>query len=351
MNHPFLAALICAVLSLFASVLNAAEVNQKPLGLKLPTENLGLINGEPEKFYMYVDRTTDGVASRPWSGGKFGYWRTLIETSEGPIASKFHEGIDIAPVQRDSAGRPLDIVHSIADGTVVHISNTAGHSSYGKYVVVKHDWGYGDFYSLYAHLASANCILGQKVRAESPLGRLGYTGVGINLRRAHLHLELGIMFNDQFERWHKKYYTGKNYHGKYNGMNICGLDIAGLLLSNHMNPRISIPQFLKNIPVQYKVTIPRKGDLQICQRYLWMKKGNHAAPSASWEISFSSGAFPLSVAPSDKVVRSPIVSSAEPLPFNQKYRTRKLTEGNSKTAKLTALGLRNIDLIAGTFIK
>lgn len=324
----------------------------KPLKLKLPTINLGLIQGQPEKFYMYVDRTTNGVASRPWRGGKFGYWRTLKSTAEGLIPTKFHEGVDIAPVKRDSAGRPLDVVHSIAEGEVVYLNRVSSRSSYGNYVVIKHNWGYGDFYSLYAHLASINCTVGQTVRAESPIARLGYTGVGINLRRAHLHLELGIMIHSRFDQWHKKYYpTQKNFHGAHNGINLNGIDIAALFLSNHLNPNLTIPTFLKNTPVQYKVTIPRSGRLEVCERYPWLRKGNHNSSSPSWEISFSEGAFPLSIQPSSLVVPAPTISYAKPLRFKQEYRSRYLVSGNSKTAKLSKTGLRNIALIAGTFPK
>lgn len=324
----------------------------KPLKLKLPTINLGLIQGKPETFYMYVDRTTNGVTSRPWSGGKFGYWRTLKSTDAGLIPTKFHEGVDIAPVKRDSVGRPLDIVHSIAEGEVVYLNKIPSRSSYGNYVIIKHNWGYGDFYSLYAHLASINCTIGQKVRAESPIARLGYTGVGINLRRAHLHLELGIMIHKDFDKWHKKYYpTQQNFHGAHNGINLSGINIAGLFLSNHVNPNLTIPAFLKNTPVQYKVTIPRSERLDICRRYPWLRQGNHLSSSPSWEISFSDGAFPLSIKPSSLTVSKPTITYAKPLQFKQEYRSRYLVTGNSKSATLSKIGLRNIDLIAGTFLK
>ncbi len=327
-----------------------AQDKVQPLRLKLPTINTGLIDGSPETFYMGVNRVTDGVASRPWSGGKFGYWRTLQKTPDGLVPTKFHEGIDIAPVKRDNAQRPLDIVHSIAEGSVVYTNADARASSYGKYVVVRHDWGYGPFFSLYAHLASINCKVGQKVKAESPLAKLGYTGVGIDLKRAHLHLELGIMVHPNFSHWHHHHYgSSGSVHGKYNGINLCGLDIAALLVSNNTNPYLTIPQFLKNTPVQYKVTIPRDSPLAICKTYPWIKKGDHETLSPSWEISFSSGAFPLAVEPSQKKVSSPIVSFAKPLNLDQKHRTRKLVSGNSQTAKLTSTGSRHIQLISGTF--
>ncbi len=340
-----------AGLVLSSLTLNAADSPEvKPLRLKLPTANMGLIQGKPEKFYMYVNRTKDGVASRPWSGGKYGYSRTLRDTSDGIVATKFHEGIDIAPMKRDKAGRPLDIVHAISDGLVVYTNSISGRSSYGNYVVVKHDWGYGPFFSLYAHLASVNCKVGQKVRAESPLGRLGYTGVGINLTRAHLHLELGIMVHPEFPSWHKTHYpTSQNWHGAYNGLNMIGVDIAGLLISNNKNPNLTIPSFLKNTAVYYKVTVPRKGTLPICRNYPWIKQGNHSDNSPSWEISFSSAAFPLAVKPSQKMVGGPVVTYVQKSNFSHSYRSRGILSGSGSKATLSSAGSRHVQLVSGTF--
>ena len=67
-------------------------------------------------------------------------------SSDQVILTKFHEGIDISPVNRDRAGNPLDLVSSIADGRVVHISPISGRSNYGKYVVVEHIWENSSIY-------------------------------------------------------------------------------------------------------------------------------------------------------------------------------------------------------------
>ena len=131
--------------------LHAAE----PLKITLPTDNRALLEGSPEDFYMWVPRTFENEVSRPWTAGQYGFVRTVVRTEgEGVIATKFHEGLDIKPILRDKNFNPLDEVRSIASGEVVHVNNSRGASSYGIYVVVKHEWGYGPFYSLYAHLAS-----------------------------------------------------------------------------------------------------------------------------------------------------------------------------------------------------
>jgi len=118
---------LIVLLILCVSVSNAA-----PLELRLPTANHFLFSGEPEKFYMYVDRTVEGKATKPWEGGSFGFVRTPILVNGKTVFTHFHEGIDISPLQRDKAGNPLDEISSIADGTVVHVSPLAGRSNYGK---------------------------------------------------------------------------------------------------------------------------------------------------------------------------------------------------------------------------
>ena len=155
-----------------------AEV--KPLGLVLPTRNRAIYTSDPSRFYTYIDRTFEGRKMKVWQGGKYGYVRNPVRTSSGIVYTKFHEGVDISPVSRDKNGEPLDTVRSIAHGKVVHTSANPRHSSYGSYVVVEHDWGYGRFYSLYAHLRKITAAKGAKVGPGSPLGVLGYTGPGLD---------------------------------------------------------------------------------------------------------------------------------------------------------------------------
>ena len=59
--------------------------------LRLPTENHHLFSGQPEKFYMYVDRTFEGETSKPWEGGSFGFVRTPIRLGQDVVLTKFHE--------------------------------------------------------------------------------------------------------------------------------------------------------------------------------------------------------------------------------------------------------------------
>ncbi len=56
----------------------SAPLSAERLELVLPTENRHLFTGEPDRFYMYVDRTFEGEVTKPWEGGAFGYTRTPI---------------------------------------------------------------------------------------------------------------------------------------------------------------------------------------------------------------------------------------------------------------------------------
>ena len=62
---------------------------EQPLGLKLPTANDKIFSANPEQFYMYTTRNFEGVSSKPWTAGQYGYVRNLKRTDEGVIATRF----------------------------------------------------------------------------------------------------------------------------------------------------------------------------------------------------------------------------------------------------------------------
>ena len=331
-------------------VLNATTVSaQKPLNVDLPTENRYIFGSEPQKFYMYVSRNFEGKQSKPWTAGQYGYVRTLRRTDEGVIATKFHEGIDIRPLKRDSAGRPLDLIKAIAKGKVVHTSKVAGNSNYGRYIVLEHDWGTGKFYSIYAHLDSISCEVGQPVNTGSVIAKMGYTGAGLNRERAHLHLELNVMTNSDFSDWHAHYFGSVNKHGVYNGLNMNGLNVAELLIRANKNKSMTITDFITKVPVYFKVTVPRKEAIDLAIRYPWIRKGDHSIDTPSWEISFASSGFPLAVTPSKRKVSGPIISYVKPTKSNHRYYTKGLLSGTGGSASLTKLGKRTVALFSGDF--
>ncbi len=322
----------------------------KPLGLALPTANDAIFSSDPSRFYMYTNRNFEGVKSTPWTAGQYGFVRNQRRSAEGIIMTRFHEGVDIRPVSRDNAGNPLDLVKAIAPGKVVHVSSTASHSSYGRYVVVEHDWGYGPFYSLSAHLMDTRVKKGQRVDTSTALGQLGYTGIGLDRTRAHVHLELNLLLSSRFETYHKKHFRSPNYHGIYNGINLAGIDIAGLYLKHKENPAISIPQFMAGMKVHHKTLVPRKGKLEILTRYPFLGQNLHLANSApSWEIHFSRSGIPLKIMPSQTRVNSPTITWVEYSKTYHSYLTRDRLTGSGSKAGYSDSGLRYIQLLTGQF--
>lgn len=112
-----------------------------------------------------------------------GYSPFIITSLFGEKRSKsYHAGIDI--------GCPVGtVIDSPLDGLVVHHmgNNLKG---YGKYVVLRHHIGYGDYLDIYfAHLSSiSNSLeLNSEIKKGSYIGLTGNTGHSTG---PHLHLEI-----------------------------------------------------------------------------------------------------------------------------------------------------------------
>lgn len=328
------------------TVLTAAAA---PLELQLPTENHHLFTGKLDRFYMYVDRHFEGEHSKPWEGGAYGYVRTPIRHRDQVVMTRFHEGIDIAPAKRDRAGNPLDLILSIADGKVVHVSNIAGRSNYGKYLVVEHVWEDASVVSLYAHLAEITVQPGDKVKTGSVLGRMGYTGAGINRTRAHLHLELGFILSTRYEDWHRAGGLSTNHHGIYNGMNTAGSDVAGFFLARRENPELKFSEFIATQPVHFKVAIPGGKTPDFVARHPWIRRPGATNPS-SWEIHFTATGLPVGFEPSERKASKPIITAIRPSgDIPHRFATRGLVTGEGTTATLSSGGHRLVSLISGDF--
>jgi murein DD-endopeptidase MepM/ murein hydrolase activator NlpD len=320
----------------------------QPLDLRLPTENDHLFHDCPEKFYMYVDRTFEGEVSKPWEGGAFGFVRNAARVNGEVILTKFHEGIDISPLKRDAAGNPLDMVSSIAAGRVVHTSPIAGHSNYGKYVVVAHPWQGSEVVSLYAHLADVRVKPGDPVEAGSVLGKMGFTGAGLNRTRAHCHLELGMVMSDRFEDWFQKFSGGRNYHANYNGMNITGTEVSRFFVEHKANPDLTFSQFVTSTPAYFKVAVPMTTTPEFVKRYPWICRAP-AAGAKSWEISLTETGQPVAFEPSDREVAAPVIVSIRPSKIPHRLRTRGLVTGEGNRATLSNNGLKLIALLTDDF--
>lgn len=305
------------VIGIFALAFEAQALN-----IVLPTPNRALFEGGGPSFYMYVNRSFEGDVSQPWQGGQYGFWRNPIRTKSGGLMyTRFHEGLDIKSVKRDSSGEPLDPVWAVAEGKVVHANDVSGHSNYGKYVVIEHNWDGCPYYSLYGHLKSIAVKKGDHVGQSQIIGALGYTGVGIDRSRAHLHFEINLLANRHFDDWHAKNMKEPNWHGIYNGLNLFGLDAARLYLENAKNPNLTIPGFLATEEPFYKVCIPNPGRIDIVTRYPWLRGNADPGESPAWEVSFTKSGLPLRFRPVNEHVTAPRVVDVKSTPTSPYYYT------------------------------
>lgn len=323
-----------------------AQDASEPFSLALPTENDAIFRGGGPEFYQYIERDYRGEKSTPWEGGQYGFVRDPVETAAGMVYTRFHEGIDIRPLQRDERGEPLDPVRAIAAGVVVHTSLVPGFSNYGKYVVVEHRWDGCNYYSLYGHLSSIQVHVGQRVQKRDQLGVMGHTGDGLNQTRAHLHLELNLILSRQFESWHDSLFkTDPNHHGLYNGLNLMGIDIARLYLALRERPSLSIPEFLSEEETLYRVLLPESRHFDLPRFYPWMLAQKNNEKPASWEVSFNRAGVPLKIGSSARRVGGPELSYLKRTAVESSYLTRGQVAGRGESAHLTDKGKRFLRLL------
>jgi murein DD-endopeptidase MepM/ murein hydrolase activator NlpD len=338
--------LLTATFFTFVLIRSTAMGENQILDLVLPTDNDALFSGGGAAFYQYIDRNFKDVKSTPWEGGQYGFVRDPTDTAGGVVYTRFHEGIDIRPLHRDAHGEPLDEIHAIADGKVVHVNSVPGYSNYGKYVVIEHRWGGSNYYSLYGHLSSIAVQPGDTVKHGQRIAVMGYTGTGLNRERAHLHLELNLMVSREFESWYNAFFRNDpNHNGIYNGMNLAGLDIARLYLALHKNPSLTIPEFLGREETFYKVTVPKARHFELPKLYSWMLTTGSRNEKSSWEVSFAQSGVPLRIESSDKSATQPELSYVKKTSVDYSHLTRDIISGHGANAHLTDYGRQLMRLL------
>ena len=335
----------------------SGDLPRRALNLVLPTGNSALFHGDGPGFYQYTDRRMQPRIAPPWEGGRYGFVRNFLVTKHGPVYTRFHEGIDIRALERASErDEPRDRVRSIDEGVVVYVNRSSRRSNYGNYIVVEHWWSGSPFYSLYAHLGTVNVAIGQEVGRGEAVGVLGYSGIGINRRRAHLHLEVNLLLNRSFHAWHDEHYGERdpNYHGIYNGINLAGVDVAGLLLQARDSPGLSMRRFLAEQEGFFTVVAPGEGMPDMLWRYPWLSPdlegwtpifGPMADFGVAWRITFTRSGLPLRFDALREAVTDPVVHVLEPSPIPYRYLTNGLVTGAGNSPSLSAEGKRYLDLL------
>lgn len=331
---------------LLSIILAGLSLAAQDLVFHLPTDNRALFGKGGDAYFMYVDRDFEGVKSTPWQGGTWGLVRNPFRAGNGQIMfSRMHEGIDVKPIRRNAGGEPLDIVRPVAPGIVAYVCDSPGKSNYGRYVVVAHHITEGTIYSLYAHLASVSCREGQKITPRDGIGVLGYSGVGLNKARAHCHLEICLMINSSYDLIVT---PPTNKHGLFNGLNLIGFNPADILLACRDGKPFSLSNYFSTLEEHYRVRVPRVGTMDLLRRYPFLYKGNWNSQPPALEIAFTCEGIPIAVYPSSKPTSTPTIVKCRPKATLQQNCTVNRVKGSSKTATLTASGLRYINLFLWT---
>ncbi|MEI6076131.1 MAG: M23 family metallopeptidase [Verrucomicrobiota bacterium] len=309
---------------------------------QFPTANLALY--EPGRELNFLAPTSP---DRPWTTGSFGCVRT--------DGWQMHEGLDIRSLQHDRHGEPTDPVMATADGTVMYFSTRAGLSNFGKYVVVRHVLEGVEIYSLYAHLSeiAAGVAVGRNVRAGeviATMGRTSNTAERIGKERAHVHFELNVLVNDNFNAWFRKNLPGeRNDHGPWNGQNLNGLDPRDVFLGERSG-KFSVLNFLRSQTELCRVQV-RVASFPFLKRYAPLVLKNPLADkngTAGWEIALNYNAVAFALRP---LAETELKSRAkiQLLSVNEaEYRAhpcRKLVTQRTGHWQLTEKGLREVGLL------
>lgn len=311
-----------------------------------PTRNRALLEDRPEDFYMYVERDFEGVKTQPWEGGQFGFVRGPQRTPGGVTYRTLHEGVDIRPLVRDPSGNPLDDVLASAPGRVVHVSKEAGASNYGRYLVLEHRIEGCPVYTLYAHLASTAVEPGQEVVQGQTLGRMGYTGAGIDRERAHLHFEITLLLSGNFETWYASRFAGNpNRHGIFNGMNLAGTNPAAILVAAARDRDFRLSSYFSGLEPAFKITIPNSPDFSLLRNYPWLVPAGEVASPPAWIVSFTGSGFPIRAVAAPAAVGEPEVAWIKDVPGTYAQATRGLVGGSTGNPRLTEAGQRFVSLL------
>lgn len=313
-------------------------------GLVWPTPNPAFQQGKP--IEAFIQPTASGEVE----SGLFGCVR-----NDG---RRFHEGLDLFPVKRSASGEALDAVYAVLSGRVAHINETAGYSSYGRYVVIEHDGEAPAFHTLYAHLASvADGIRpGARVEPGTVLGIMGRSAAGYTIprHRAHVHFEMGFRLTDHFQDWYDRQQFGsRNRHGNWNGMNLVGVDPLGFYQSVRRGEVSSFREYLKRLKVVARVRVHTSLVPDFVSNYPeLLLRPVDSGEIVAWDIGFSEFGVPLQWMPrfAGEAVsgKAGEVSLIAYDPDNMKSQTcRKVVESGGTRPRLTSLTRGTIEKLFG----
>jgi len=255
-----------------------------PVRLVWPTPNTAFREGLGIEHYLQPTETGD-----PKSGG-FGCVRNN--------GARFHEGVDLKAMRRDSRGEAVDPIVAIMDGQVAHVNRNPGKSSYGRYLVLVHSGQKPTLYSLYAHLRNIEPQIEKSffVKAGETLGIMGRSATyAIPKARAHLHFEIGLQLSESFQKWYElKKFDDPNEHGNFNGMNLIGLDPLAFFSHYEEKGGMQADDYIKNLPTAFTLRVNTKKTPDFIVRYASLLNGVLTQKSlAGWDIDFTGFGLPI----------------------------------------------------------
>lgn len=278
-----------SVVALLAAAVLARGAER--LDLAWPTPNPAWLEGKPLGSYIQHAGSGDPMS------GTFGGVRN------GGV--QFHEGLDIAALNRDRRGEPTDNVMAAMAGVVRHISASAGDSNYGRYIVLEHPESAPGIYTLYAHLAhiAPGLKVGDRVARSQVIAIMGHSSgaTPIPVVRAHMHFEMGVMVTNDFQAWYlRRGFGSRNDHGPWNGMNLMGFDALDFFNQWRSQKINTVQDYFAKMETAVKVRIATHRTPDFVGRYpsLVAKPATAGVGlSAGWEIQFNWTGIPFAWRP------------------------------------------------------
>lgn len=275
------------IAALFATVCAAGAGAAKRTEIVFPTPNQEWTSGRVAGFVQHT------VSGDPESG-LYGCVRSG--------GTQFHEGLDIKPTARDRQGEATDPIFAAMDGIVRHVSLSPGKSSYGRYIVIEHPDQTPAVYTLYAHLARAEPGMapGVRVRKGQTIATMGRSagGYAIPKDRAHLHFEIGLRLTDDFASWYAwKKFGNPNEHGRYNGMNLVGIDPLEFLQKWRARRVENFQEYFDQQRAAVRVRVATVRIPDFVRRYPSLLRRPIDGLVAGWEVEFSAFGVPFAWTP------------------------------------------------------
>ena len=159
--------------------------------------------------------------------------------------------------------------------------------------MVEHDGVTPTFVSLYSHLSTIaeGVIPGVRVGSGTILGVMGRSAGGYSIpkSRAHLHFEIGFYLTDGFQGWYERQaFEDPNRHGKWNGMNLVGIDPLAFYEAMHTGRVDGMKEHLATLPVVARIRVfsPKTPDFVLRYPAL-VSKPAISGQVIAWDIAFT----------------------------------------------------------------